>query len=86
MLALAIDRVIVSTDDAEIGDISRKFGADVPFMRPAELAKSDTPSLPVVQHAIEFAEQERGSITIGSCCSSPPRPCARQTILSGRLI
>ena len=56
-----IDRVIVSTDDAEIGDISRKFGADVPFMRPAELAKSDTPSLPVVQHAIGFAEQERGS-------------------------
>ena len=56
-----IDRVIVSTDDAEIADISRKFGADVPFMRPPELAKSDTPSLPVVQHAIGFAEQEKGS-------------------------
>jgi CMP-N,N'-diacetyllegionaminic acid synthase len=55
-----IDRVIVSTDDAEIADISREFGADVPFMRPPELAKSDTPSLPVVQHAIAFAEQERG--------------------------
>jgi CMP-N,N'-diacetyllegionaminic acid synthase len=54
-----IDRVIVSTDDVEIADISRKFGADVPFMRPPELAKSDTPSLPVVQHAIAFAEQER---------------------------
>ena len=53
-----IDRVIVSTDDVEIADISRKFGADVPFMRPPELAKSDTPSLPVVQHAIAFAEQE----------------------------
>ena len=52
---------IVSTDDAEIADISRKFGADVPFMRPPELAKSDTPSLPVVQHAIGFAEQEKGS-------------------------
>jgi len=56
-----IDRVIVSTDDAEIAAISRQFGADVPFMRPAELAKSDTPSLPVVQHAIAFAERERGS-------------------------
>jgi CMP-N,N'-diacetyllegionaminic acid synthase len=55
-----IDRVIVSTEDAEIADISREFGADVPFMRPPELAKSDTPSLPVVQHAIAFAEQERG--------------------------
>ena len=57
-----IDRVIVSTDDAEIADVSRKFGADVPFMRPPELAKSDTPSLPVVQHAIAFAEQE-GALT-----------------------
>jgi len=56
----AIDRVIVSTDDAEIADVSRKFGADVPFMRPPELAKSDTPSLPVVQHAIAFAEQQSG--------------------------
>jgi CMP-N-acetylneuraminic acid synthetase len=56
-----IDRVIVSTDDAEIAEISRKLGADVPFMRPPELAKADTPSLPVVQHAIAFAEQERGT-------------------------
>jgi CMP-N-acetylneuraminic acid synthetase len=53
--------VIVSTDDAEIADISRKFGADVPFKRPPELAAADTPSLPVVQHAIAFAEQERGA-------------------------
>jgi len=58
----AIDRVIVSTDDAEIADVSRKFGADVPFMRPPELAKSETPSLPVVQHAIAFAEQQSGLI------------------------
>jgi CMP-N,N'-diacetyllegionaminic acid synthase len=56
-----IDRVIVSTDDAEIADISRKLGADVPFIRPPELAQADTPSLPVVQHAIAFAEQERGA-------------------------
>jgi len=56
-----IDRVIVSTDDAEIAEISRELGADVPFMRPPELAKADTPSLPVVQHAIAFAEQERGT-------------------------
>jgi CMP-N-acetylneuraminic acid synthetase len=58
----SIDRVIVSTDDAEIADISRKFGADVPFMRPPELAAADTPSLPVVQHAIAFAEQERAAM------------------------
>jgi CMP-N,N'-diacetyllegionaminic acid synthase len=55
-----IERIIATTDDAEIARISRDFGADVPFMRPAELAKSDTPSLPVVQHAVTFAEREGG--------------------------
>lgn len=52
-----IDRIIVSTEDEEIAEISRRHGADVPFMRPAELARSDTPSLPVVEHAVREAEQ-----------------------------
>ena len=55
-----IDRILVSTDDAEIADVSRRFGAEVPFMRPPELARDDTPSLPVVEHAVAFAETERG--------------------------
>ena len=53
-----IDRIVVSTDDAEIAEISRNFGAEVPFMRPPELARSDTPSLPVVQHVVDFVEKE----------------------------
>lgn len=53
-----IDRIIVSTDDAEIADVSRRLGAEVPFMRPAELARPDTPSLPVVQHGLRHAEQD----------------------------
>jgi len=47
-----IDRVIVSTDDSEIADISRKFGAEVPFMRPKELALDDTPEWLAWRHAI----------------------------------
>jgi CMP-N,N'-diacetyllegionaminic acid synthase len=54
-----IDRIIVSTDDAEIAEVSRRFGAEVPFMRPAELARPDTASLPVVQHGLRQAETER---------------------------
>lgn len=54
-----IDRIVVSTDDAEIAEVSRRHGAEVPFMRPPELARSDTASLPVVQHAIGQAEAER---------------------------
>jgi CMP-N-acetylneuraminic acid synthetase len=53
----AINRLLVSTDDEEIAEISRHYGAEVPFMRPPALARSDTPSLPVVQHAVDFSEE-----------------------------
>jgi CMP-N-acetylneuraminic acid synthetase len=55
-----IERIVVSTDDTEIMEVSRQFGAEVPFRRPAELAQPDTPSLPVVQHAIAHAERDGG--------------------------
>jgi CMP-N,N'-diacetyllegionaminic acid synthase len=45
--------VLVSTDDQEIAQVSRDAGADVPFMRPAELARDETATEPVVLHAIE---------------------------------
>ncbi|MFZ0852184.1 MAG: acylneuraminate cytidylyltransferase family protein [Hyphomicrobiaceae bacterium] len=57
-----IDRIVVSTDDQEIADISHQYGAEVPFMRPAELSRSDTPSLPVAKHAVEFLERGRGKV------------------------
>ncbi len=47
-----IDQVVVSTDDDEIARISRMWGADVPFMRPAELAQDDSPSIDTVLHAL----------------------------------
>jgi CMP-N,N'-diacetyllegionaminic acid synthase len=48
-----IDRVVVSTDDARLALLSSSCGADVPFLRPKELAGDDTPTMPVVMHAIE---------------------------------
>ena len=54
-----LDRLIVSTDDAAIADVARASGAEVPFMRPADLARDDTPTLPVVQHLVHWLE-ERG--------------------------
>jgi CMP-N,N'-diacetyllegionaminic acid synthase len=50
-------RVIVSTEDAEIAEVSRRAGADVPFLRPQELARDSTPTLPVLQHAVEYIER-----------------------------
>lgn len=49
-----ITRVVVSTDDQEIAEISRQFGAEVPFLRPAELAQDDTPDWPVFDHALRW--------------------------------
>ncbi|MDY6845025.1 MAG: acylneuraminate cytidylyltransferase family protein [Thermodesulfobacteriota bacterium] len=55
-----LNRVIVSTDDEKIAAISRTFGAEIPFIRPAELAQDTTPTLPVLQHAVQFlCETER---------------------------
>jgi N-acylneuraminate cytidylyltransferase len=46
------DRVIVSTDSPEIAAIARQWGAEVPFMRPAELSDDHTPTAPVFLHAL----------------------------------
>ncbi|MGC5049171.1 cytidylyltransferase domain-containing protein [Micrococcus porci] len=51
--------VVVSTDSEEIAEVARKYGADVPALRPAELARDDTPTEPVVEHALA-AERARG--------------------------
>jgi CMP-N-acetylneuraminic acid synthetase len=53
-----IHRVIVSTDDAEIAEIARTCGAEVPFLRPAELSGDRVPTLPVLQHAVRFVEDQ----------------------------
>jgi N-acylneuraminate cytidylyltransferase len=52
-----IDRVIVSTDDDEIAAVALSCGAEVPFMRPAELAKDDSPEWAAWQHAVRTIEQ-----------------------------
>jgi len=56
----AFNRVIVSTDDEAIAAGARFLRAEVPFMRPAELAQDETPHLPVLQHAVQWLrEHER---------------------------
>lgn len=56
-----INRCIVSTDSAEIAAVAREHGGEVPFLRPPELAQSDTPLWPVLRHALEQAEKTGGS-------------------------
>jgi CMP-N-acetylneuraminic acid synthetase len=49
-----IDRVIVSTNDNEIAAISKKYGADVPFIRPNNLATDESTSIDVVLHSVDY--------------------------------
>lgn len=58
------DRIVVSTDDEEIAEIARHEGAEVPFMRPAELSDGHTPTVPVIAHAIE----QLGAVPGFVCC------------------
>jgi CMP-N,N'-diacetyllegionaminic acid synthase len=53
-----IARTIVSTDAPEIADVARSLGADVPFLRPEELARDHSPTMAVLQHALAFVEAE----------------------------
>ncbi len=54
------DRIVLTTDDHEIAAVGKSYGAEVPFMRPAELAQDHTPSLPAIQHAVSWLRDKEG--------------------------
>jgi N-acylneuraminate cytidylyltransferase len=55
-----LERLILSTEDSKIAAAARSLGCDVPFMRPAELARDETPHLPVIQHAVQWLIDHQG--------------------------
>lgn len=62
-----IDQVVVSTDDPEIANVAQAYGAEVPFMRPADLSDDYTPTIPVIQHAIRWFETQQRAVD-AVCC------------------
>ncbi len=80
----AIGRVVVTTDDDEIAAIAKDFGAEVPFRRPPELADDITPTVPVIQHAIN-ACRTRGFAFEFACCIYPGVPFIRTEDLAEAL-
>lgn len=54
LAAKFIDRLVVSTDSDDIAAVAREIGVEAPCMRPAELARNDTPTLPVLTHMVNF--------------------------------
>lgn len=69
-----LTRVIVSTDDEEIADVARRHGADVPFMRPPELAADTSHHPDVMVHAVEFMANEFGESFDMVMCLQPTVP------------
>lgn len=68
-----LNRVILSTEDEQIATIGRSCGLEVPFLRPAELARDDTPTLPVLQHAVGELERQ-GDRYDAVCLLQPTNP------------
>lgn len=60
MMCPSIDRLIVSTDSEKVAAVAKEAGAEIPFIRPADLAQDTTPMLPVLEHALLTTESECG--------------------------
>ena len=74
-----IDRVIVSTDSKKIEQVALTYGAEVPVLRPTELAQDDTPDFPVLKHMVYWLEKNesyKADIIVFLRPTSPLRPKA----------
>ena len=58
------DRVVVSTDSLKIKSVAEKFGAEVPFIRPKKISKSQTPMIDVINHCILFYKKKILNLTL----------------------
>jgi N-acylneuraminate cytidylyltransferase len=75
------NQVIVSTDDDEIAEVAKKYGAQVPFSRPDELSNDYVGTIPVIKHAIEWMEDNNNLIE-NVCCLYATAPFVRSKIIS----
>ncbi|MGB0383249.1 MAG: cytidylyltransferase domain-containing protein [Ardenticatenaceae bacterium] len=69
-----LNRVIVSTDDQEIAQVARQWGAEVPFMRPAELAQDETPSIFAILHTVNWLDKFESYQPDFVMCLQPTSP------------
>jgi len=74
-------QVVVSTDDSEIAEVAKKYGAYVPFLRPVELSNDYVGTIPVIKHSIEWMEDNNYSID-NVCCLYATAPFIQSQIIS----
>lgn len=82
LAARRLSRVVLTTDDEKIAEVGRACGLEVPFLRPAELAQDDTPTLPVLQHAVTELERA-GDRFDAVCLLQPTSPFRRAGDIDG---
>lgn len=75
--AASLDRVVLTTDDPEIAAVGREVGLEVPFLRPAELARDDTPGVAPVVHALDWLAEHDGYRADAVMLLQPPSPLRR---------
>ncbi len=75
------DQVIVSTDDNEIAEVARTYGAKVPFIRPAKLSNDYAGTIPVIKHTIEWLEGHDNTID-NVCCLYATAPFIQSQAIS----
>lgn len=76
-----VDRVILSTDSEKIARIARKYGAEVPFLRPKELATDTAHTPPVITHALKFLEEKEGYKTDIAVTLQPTSPLRKKGVI-----
>ncbi len=69
-----LNKVIVSTDDKITANISKQYGAEVPFLRPQHLATDTATNLSVLQHAVRYLEEEENHLADIVVCLQPTSP------------
>ncbi len=74
-------RVIVSTDDQEIADVAKSFGAEVPFLRPGEISQDLSTDLEFVHHALNFFEKEEQWVPKAVARFSPVTPLVPPSVI-----
>ena len=70
--SVLIDRIVVSTDDAEIARVATSYGAEVPFMRPVELATDEAREWDAWKHAVNTLNEDTHHARVGTFVSLPP--------------
>ena len=80
-----IDRTVVTTDDEEIRAVAQEHGAEVPFLRPAELATDEAPTEPVIEHALSYLYDTEGFECDAVVLLQPTSPLRDETDIAAAL-